>query len=74
MLLLLKFDDDHHVAEVGLNLHLYLRLLSLFLTNKCAVFLQVWSVIQYDPKLFANSEIQKLNVFFGPVTEGKNLY
>ena len=44
------------------NLHLYL---GLFLTNKCAVFLQTSSVIQYDPKSLFNSEIQKLNVLSG---------
>ena len=51
----------------------YIYIWGLFLTNKCAVFMQTWSVIQYDPKLFPNSEIQKLNVFFGSVTKSKNL-
>ena len=48
------------------SLHLYL---GLFLTNKCAVFLQTSSVIQYDPKSLFHSEIQKLNVLSGSVTE-----
>ena len=51
---------------ISLNLHLYL---GLFLTNKCAVFLQTSGVLQYDPKSLFNSEIQKVNVYSGSVTE-----
>ena len=50
---------------ISLNLQLYLGLL---LTNKCAVFCKLF-VIQYDPKSLYNSEIQKLNVLSGSVTE-----
>ena len=62
--LLSEFDDDHHVLELALYLGLFLTR-----PNKCAIVLQTWNVIQYGPKSFSNSEIQKLNVSFGSVTE-----
>ena len=35
--------------------------------------LQTWSLNQYYPKSFSNSEIQLINVFFGSFTKSQNL-